>query len=184
MQYLLGGVRRSFLKAFTVISEGILRCRAHLSSSKDWAGFLVGLTFMGFAFSVGTWHWWLERKVGLYAWVLVVFTTCVLSLITPDRKTTTAVLVFCGSYVSVARTMQWLQGGSPAYVPMLWTLGMVFLVSITPKWKLATIVALGMWAALSLKAVFLDGEPRALIITAIAIALIIGISLTARNSDV
>jgi hypothetical protein len=65
----------------------------------------------------------------------------------------------------------------------LWILGIVLVLSIAPKWKIALGAALGMWALLSLKTALLDRDPRALIITVIAVALIIGILLTARHSD-
>jgi hypothetical protein len=183
MRHFVASELRRLGKPYGFIWGGIIRCREKIHSSEDWNGLPIGLTFIGLAFSVGTWHWWLEHKVGLYVWVLVVLGTCILSLITPNRVATFALLVFVGSYVSTGRFWEWLHGGGPGYVPLAWVLGTVFLVSIAPKWKLTAIVALGMWAILSIKAVLLDGEPRALIITAIAIALIIGILLTARDSD-
>ena len=54
---------------------------------------------------------------------------------------------------------------------------------LAPKWKIASGAALGMWALLGLKAVLLDREPRAIYITVIASALILGLLITARHSD-
>jgi hypothetical protein len=161
----------------------VLRCRERINSSKSVERFVIGLTFMGFVFSVATSHWWLEHKVGIYAWVLLVLGTFVLSLLAPDRNVTFALFVFGGSYVSFGRSWQWFHGELPAYVPLLWIFGIALVLSIAPKWKLALSAALGMWALLSVKAALLDREPRALIIAAIALALIIGILVTARRSD-
>jgi hypothetical protein len=166
-----------------VLWQRILRCREKISSSKNAERLLIGLTFFGFVFSIATWHWWLEQKVGLYAWVLCVLATVVLSLVAPDRNVAFAIFVFGGSYVSVARIWQAFHGEVPGYVPALWTLGTALVGSLAPKWKMTLIAALGMWAVLSLKAVLLDREPRAIYITAIACALIIGLLLTARHSD-
>lgn len=166
-----------------VIWQRILRCREKINSSKNAERVLTGVTFSGFVFSVATWHWWLEHKVGLYAWAFCVLATLVLGLIAPNRNVAFAIFVFAGSYISVGRTWQWFHGEMPGYVPLLWVLGTALVVSLTPKWKIASGAALGMWALLGLKAVLLDREPRAIYITAIACALILGLLLTARHSD-
>jgi hypothetical protein len=167
----------------TTIWQRILRCRKKINSSKNGERFVGGLTFLGFVFSVATWHWWLEHKVGLYAWVFCILVTLCLGLVAPDRNVAFAIFVFGGSYISVARIWQSFHGEVPGYVPVLWTLGTALVGSLAPKWKLTLLVALGMWAVLGLKAVLLDREPRAIYITAIASALIIAILVTAHGSD-
>ncbi len=165
------------------ITRRLAPLRKRISNSGDWAGLPVGLTFLVLAFSVGTWHWWLEHKVGIYVWVVCVTVTFVSYMIAPDRDTPTVLLIFGASYVSVGRTWQWFRGEMPIYVPILWIAGVAFLLWVTPRKKMASIAALGMWALFSLKAVLLDREPRALFITAISLALIVGIVLTAKDSD-
>lgn len=166
-----------------VIWQRILRCREKIGSSKNAERLLGGLTFLGFVFSIATWHWWLENKVGLYAWAFCVLVTLVLGLAAPNRNAVFALFVFGGSYISVARIWQAFHGDVPGYVPALWTLGTAVVGSFAPKWKITLIAALGMWAVLSLKAVLLDREPRAIYIAGIACALIIALLLTARHSD-
>jgi hypothetical protein len=166
-----------------LIRERLFRWREKVRSSKDATRLVIGLTFFGFVFSVGTWHWWLEQKVGLYAWVFCVLATLTLFLIVPDRNVAFVALVFGGSYISVGRTWDWLHGEMPGYVPVLWVLGTTIVLGLAPKWKMVLGAALGVWALLGLKATILDREPGAIYITAIASALIVGLLLTARHSD-
>jgi hypothetical protein len=165
------------------VQQWVVHCREKINSSKSSERFVIGLAFMGFVLSVATWHWWLEHKVGLYIWAFCLVGTFVLGLLAPNRTTVIALFVFGGSYISYGRSWQWLHGELPRYIPLLWILGIVLVLSIAPKWKIALGAALGMWALLSLKTALLDRDPRALIITVIAVALIIGILLTARHSD-
>jgi hypothetical protein len=165
------------------MGERLFRWRERVRSSKDATCLVIGLTFFGFVFSVGTWHWWLEDKVGLYVWVFCVLATLTLSLIVPNRNVAFAAFVFGGSYISVGRTWEWLHGETPGYVPLLWVLGTTIVVGLAPKWKMVLGAALGVWAVLGLKSALFNNEPRALYITAIACALIVGLLLTARQSD-
>jgi hypothetical protein len=159
------------------------RYRETIRSSKNGERYVAGLAFMSFAFSVGTWHMWLEHKVGLYAWMLCSITTVGLSLVAPNRGTVSALLVFAGSYLSLARAWQWLHGEMPLYVPLLWVLGTLGIVSLAPKPRMTFMAALVVWVLLSIKAVVLDREPRAIYITVIASLIILAILLTAHDSD-
>jgi hypothetical protein len=161
----------------------ITLARERIAAHKDFSRVLGGLFFLGSVFSVFTWHLWLEHKVPLLVWVVCVVATLAAGLLVPDRTAVYGLLIFFSSYLSYGRSWQWLHGEVPAYVPLLWILGTVLVVRIAPKWKVALFAALGIWALLGLKAVLLDREPRAIYITAIACALILGLLLTARHSD-
>ncbi len=161
----------------------ITLARERIAAHKDFARVLGGLFFLGSVFSVFTWHLWLEHKAPLLVWMVCLVATLAAGLLVPDRTVLYGLLIFFSSYLSYGRSWQWLHGEVPAYVPLLWILGTVFVVRIAPKWKVALIAALGMWALLSLKAVLFDREPRAVYITAIACALILGILVTARKAD-
>lgn len=163
--------------------SAITLARERMAAHKDLARVLGGLFFLGLVLSVFTWHLRLEHKTSLLLWVVCLVFTFAAGLLIPDRTALYGLLLFFSSYLSCARSWQWLHGGVPAYVPVLWVLGSVLVLSIAPKWKIALIAALGMWAILSLKAVLLDREPRAIYVTAVACVLILGILLTARRSD-
>jgi hypothetical protein len=157
--------------------------RERIAAHKDFARVLGGLFFLGSVFSVFTWHLWLEHKASLLVWMVCLVATLAAGLLVPDRTAIYGLLIFFGSYLSYGRSWQWLHGEVPAYVPLLWILGIVLALALAPKWKIALGAALGMWALLSLKAVLLDREPRAIYITAIACALIFGLLLTTRHGD-
>ena len=86
-------------------------------------------------------------------------------------QTLEGVLVFFASVLAVGSWWKWAKGDVHLYMPILWSVATLVVLVIAKDRKRVVYMGLGGWVLYSLKAIFLDGEPRAIFIVVIAFIL-------------
>ena len=88
-------------------------------------------------------------------------------------RTWWVVAIFVCSIVVVGKWWGWMTGEVEFYIPVAWTLVISVLIWAVPEKRVVVSGVLVVWGAYSLKGVFIDREPHALYVTAIAGVLIL-----------